>query len=140
MRLVARGSGPWGGAAWLMLQVCLPVTIVLAVVWGVVDGGHGVGGAVAGGVLGYAFFASTPAVMEPVTRRSPAGSMPVALGLYLVKVLVALVLLALLFNGSALSPAALGSTVLAVSVVCTTVTILVYRRSRIPTYRLDEHA
>lgn len=87
----------------LTRRVFLPVVgivLICVAVAAVLRGGHGAAGAGAGGVLTLLFLASSPGLLNPVARRSPAASLPVALAFFGVKAGAAVLLLAAILDPS----------------------------------------
>ncbi|MGJ9414205.1 hypothetical protein ACHAAC_15990 [Aeromicrobium sp. CF4.19] len=123
----------------VVLPVCV-VTAVCAVVAGLGVGGEGALGAVLGGLLVVLFLASSPWMLGPVARKSPALSLPFALALFGTKIIAAIVALYVLVDpdgaGRFVDSRSLGATAIVASVTCTTLQIRAFRRSRIPTYDL----
>lgn len=129
----------------LWRTVVLPLAVlvlIVAVVGWIAIGPDGGLGALAGGLLTLIFLGSSPGLLDPVARRHPTASFPVALAFYALKAVAALVLLAVL-----LDPAGLGrwfdERAVAAAMVLTalTWTALHFRavgRSRTPTYDLGE--
>jgi ATP synthase protein I len=124
-------------------RIALPVvlvTAVVAVVFGVTDGGDGVLGALLGGAVVILFLGSTPIVLTPLVKASAALSLPVALTFLATKSVAVLVVLVLLFDvggaGAHVDPAAFGVAAIAASLVWTALQVVAYRNERVPTYDL----
>lgn len=122
----------------VLVAVVALVTVVLAVI----RGAESAAGAGFGGVAGLVFVLSGPWLLEPVVRRSPAAALPAAVGLYTVKAVAAIVLLAAVVEvdsvGRRLDPAGIAAALVAVAVVWTGLQIWGWQRGRVPTYDLDD--
>lgn len=118
----------------------LVVTVVCAVVAGLVRGQEACFGALIGGVLVSIFLSASPAILEPATKANPSMSLLIALSLFGGKVAVLMVLLAVFVNIDSVSDhvdsTALGLTLLVTSMVSTALQILAFTRARVPTYDL----
>lgn len=124
----------------ILLAVVALATLALAVL----RGAEGAAGAGFGGVAGLVFVLSGPWLLEPVVRRSPAAALPAAVGLYTVKAVAAIVLLAAVVEVDSVSrrldPAGIATGLVAVAVVWTLLQIWGWQRGRVPTYDLDDTA
>ncbi len=108
----------------------------------IVAGSEGALGAAVGGALAIAFFASTPAVLGPMTRVTPGMSLLVALMFFATKMLGLLAVLVVLLDpdvlGLRLDEAALGASVLAVALTVTVGRVVAHRSNRQLLYDLSE--
>lgn len=128
-----RRLAPWGALAAI---------VVCAVTAAVVVGGPGLLGAVIGGVIVVAFFGSTPAVMGPVAKATPALSLMFAVIFFFTKV-VALLALFVVLRRSSGDAGAIDAESVSVAVIVTTLVWLFLRvvdstRERTPVYDLPE--
>ena len=126
-----------------VVRVLLPVVGVTAVVeaaFGVARGADGTYGALLGGAVVILFLGSTPIILTPLVRRSPAMSLPVALTFLGVKSIAALIVLALLFDIGGLADSidflAFGIAAVAASLGWSILQIVAFRNERVPTYDL----
>lgn len=131
----------------ILRSVVLPVSVVALVcagVAGAVVGADGALGAALGGLLVVLFLASSPWMLGPVARRSPALSLPFALALFATKIIAAIVVLYVLLDpdgaGAHVDSRSLGATAVVSSMVCTSLQIRAFLRNRTPTYDLDNTA
>lgn len=124
--------------------ILLAVVALVTAAAATLSGADGAAGAAFGGVAGLVFVLSGPWLLEPVVRRSPAAALPAAVGLYTVKAVAAIVLLAAVVEvdsvGRRLDPAGIASALVAVAVVWTGLQIWGWQRGRVPTYDLDDSA
>lgn len=127
-------------------RVLLPVVAVTGVVaarFGAARGADGVYGALLGGAVVILFLGSTPVILTPLVRRSPAMSLPVALTFLGVKSLAALIVLALLFDVGGLADRidfmAFGISAIAASLAWTFLQLVAFRYQRVPTYDLGNN-
>ncbi|MEH3033440.1 MAG: hypothetical protein PGN07_05210 [Aeromicrobium erythreum] len=127
----------------LLRTVVLPaavVVLVAVVVALVVRGGEGALGAAVGGAVTLAFLGSSPGLLDPVARRSPAASLPVALAFFGLKAVAGVVLLALLLDpsgaGRHLDAPSLAATMVATALAWVALHVRALKRDRTPTYDL----
>lgn len=127
----------------LLRPVVLPVllvTAVCAVIAAVVGGGDSFVGALIGGGLVSIFLGANPAILEPAAKASPATGMLAAMALFMGKVMVMIVLLAVFLNVDAVSdrvdPRALGFTLIVASLVSTALQARAFSRARVLAYDL----
>jgi ATP synthase protein I len=124
----------------VLIQVA--VAAVCTGVAALVGGAEGALGAAVGGAVAIAFFASTHAVLGPMTRMAPGLSMLVALMFFATKMVGLLAVLVVLLDpdllGARLDEAALGATVLAVALTVTVGRVVAHRRNRQLLYDLSE--
>ncbi|MCL3820112.1 hypothetical protein [Aeromicrobium wangtongii] len=120
----------------------LVVTALCAVVAGLSEGSDGVAGALVGGAIVCLFFVSSPAALGPITKVSPHLSLLVAMTFFLTKVIALLALFTVLFDrdglGAHLDDRSLGGTVIVATLAWTFLQIRASKRTRIPTYDLDD--
>lgn len=123
-----------------MVLPVLVVTAVCAVVAGFVGGGDAVAGALVGGGLVAVFLRANPAILEPAAKASPATGMLTAMALFMGKVMILIVLLAIFVTVDSVSDRidsrALGLTLLVTSMASTALQMRAFARSRVPTYDL----
>lgn len=138
--------GPMRGRAFsrrTVLAILLALSAAVVVASAVAAGGRGAAGAALGAGAGLAFVLAGPWLLEPVMRRSPGAALPAALGLYTVKAVAALVLLAAFIEldrlSDALAPPALAAGLLVVALTWTALQIQGFVRGRVPTYDLGNN-
>ncbi len=128
-------------ALWPVAWPVLTVSVVAAGIALAVEGWPGVLGALLAGVVVTLFLGSTPVVLTPVARSSPALSLPVALLFYVVKAFAAMAALLLLFDVGGVADHVDRTTFGLVAVACTLTWTALYlrafQRARVPTYDLD---
>lgn len=124
-------------------SVFLPVlalTVVCAVVAAFIGGGDALVGALIGGGLVSVFLGANPAILAPAAEASPGTGMLAAMALFLGKVMIVVVLLAVFVNVDAVSERidakALGLTLLITSLASTSLKVRAFSRNRVPTYDL----
>jgi len=117
------------GALWPGIATVV-IGAVVATVW---VGLPGLFGAVVGGVVAFASSLVTLWMMRKTAAMEPMAVMAVALGGYILKVLVLLGVMMLLRNVPGLHVKALAFTMLAVIVVWAAAEFLAFRRTKIPT-------
>lgn len=124
------------------LLPALIATIVCIIVGGVTSGGKGAVGALLGALIVAGFFASSPAMLGPITKVSPHLSLLVALTFFFTKViaLVALMIVILDRNGIArhLNKSVLGATIIAMTLVWTFSMVRASTKSRQPYFDVKE--
>lgn len=130
-------SGPIG--AW---RAALAATVVCAIVAALVVGTAGFVGAVIGGLVVVVFFGTTPTVLGPVAKASPALSLLFAMIFFLTKVM-ALVALFVVLRRSAgesgvIDPESVSATVIAATLVWLVVRVVDATRERIPVFDLPD--
>lgn len=120
---------------------CLVVVAVTAVVAGLVGGRDAVYGAVVGGVLVVAFLGSSPGLLDPLAKKNPMASLPIALGFFMVKAVAAIVVLSLLLDedgiGRHLERQAVATAMVVTAVAWIGLHVMTVRRSRTPIYDLE---
>lgn len=133
MRLLRTVVGP-------VLLVVL-VLVVAAAAW---RGGQGALSAGVGGLLTVAFLGSSPTLLDPVARRSPAASLPVALAFFGLKAVVAVVLLAVLLDpqglGRGVDEVPLAGAMVVAALAWVVLHLRALRHARTPTYDLDNNS
>lgn len=141
------GSAPGPRPTVRRRVVPVAVPMVLAVllcstVAGATHGWPGVLGALLAGIVVVAFLGSTPLVMNPVARSSPALSLPAAVLFFLVKAFAAMAVLLLLFDVGGVAEhvdrRAFGLSAVVCSLVWTALQVRAFRRRRVLTYDLDD--
>jgi len=95
-------------------------------------GGHGALGAVIGTLIVVGFFSVSHVVLGRVLVKSPELAMSAALALYLFKVIVLFVLLALVRHATGFDGKAFGMTVLVCTLAWTFAEVRVHARRRVP--------
>ncbi len=125
-------------------SVVLPLLVLGAVasaVGALVAGREGAVGGALGGVLVVLFLATSPWLLDPVARRAPELSLPYALALFAAKAVAAIAVVSVLIApdgpGRFVHAPTLGLTVVVASLTCTALQFRAFRRSRVPTYDLD---
>ncbi|GAA2092412.1 hypothetical protein IDH50_18135 [Aeromicrobium tamlense] len=125
-------------APWIALAVIVVCTVVAAAVVGV----EGLLGAIIGGVIVLAFFATTPAVLGPVAKATPGLSMMFALIFFFTKVVALLALFVVLQRSSGdsgpIDPESVSVTVIATTLAWLTARLVDATRDRTPMYDLPE--
>ncbi len=120
---------------------CLAVIAVVAVVAGVVGGREALLGALVGGVLVIAFLGSSPGLLDPLAKKNPMASLPIALGFFTVKAVAAIVVLAVLLDedgiGQHLEHQAVAVAMVVTAVAWIGLHLMALRRSRTPIYDLE---
>lgn len=120
---------------------CLLLIAVTAVVAGLAGGREAVYGALVGGVLVVAFLGSSPGLLDPLAKKSPALSLPIALGFFTLKAVAAIVVLAVLLDedgiGQHLERQAVAAAMVVTAVAWIGLHLLTLRRSRTPIYDLE---
>lgn len=120
---------------------CLLVVAVVTVVAGFVGGREAVYGALVGGVLVVAFLGSSPGLLDPLAKKNPVLSLPIALGFFTVKAVAAIVVLAVLLDedgvGQNLERQAVAAAMVVTAVAWIGLHLLTLRRSRTPIYDLE---
>lgn len=121
----------------------LAVTAICVVVAAFLGGGDSAVGALVGGLLVAVFLSSNTSILETTTKANPQMALLVALTLFTGKVAIMMVLLAVFLNSDTIADhvnaQALGLTLLATSLVSTTLQIVAYRNRRLPTYDLGNN-
>lgn len=127
----------------MVVLMQLAVAGVCTAVAAVLRGGEGALGAAVGALVAIVFFASTHAVLGPMTRLAPGLSMLVALMFFATKIVGLLAVLVVLLDpdllGARLDEASLGATVLAVALTVTVGRVVAHRRNRQLLYDLSEN-
>ena len=128
----------------IVRRVVLPslaVAAVVTVVAGFVGGREALVGAAVGGVLVVAFLGASPGLLDPLTKANPMASLPIALGFFTLKAVVAIVVLAVLLDEDGLGQHLDREAVAAAMIITTLVWIglhaVTLRRSRTPIYDLE---
>jgi ATP synthase protein I len=125
-----------------VLLPVLALTVLCAVVAGLVDGWEGVLGAAVGGLVVILFLGSTPVVLSPLVKASATLSLPVALGFFTTKAIAMLVVLLLLFDVGGVAEHVdstwFGIAAIAASLAWTLLQIRAFKRERVPTYDLGD--
>lgn len=120
---------------------CLALIAVTAVVAGIVGGREAVYGSLAGGILVVAFLGSSPGLLDPLAKKSPMASLPIALGFFTVKAVAAIVVLAVLLDedgiGQHLTREAVAIAMVVTAVAWIGLHLTTVRRSRTPIYDLE---
>ena len=120
----------------------LGITAIFAIVAALVGGSDAAVGALTGGVLVSVFLSSSTSILESTTKANPELSLLVALSLFMGKVAVMLVLLAVFLNSDKVAEKVdsqwLGVTLLVTSLCTTVLQIRAYRRKRVLAYDLGE--
>lgn len=120
---------------------CLVVVAVIAVVAAFVGGREAFLGALVGGVLVLAFLGSSPGLLDPLAKKNPMASLPIALGFFAVKAVVAIVVLAVLLDedgiGRHLERQAVATAMVLTAGAWITLHLMTLRRSRTPIYDLE---
>ncbi len=131
----------------LVRAVVVPILLVVLVLVAVAAawrGGEGALGAGLGGLLTVAFLGSSPTVLTPVARRSPVASLPVALAFFVVKAVVAVVLLGVLLApdgvGRHLDVGSLAAAMVVVALAWVVLHLRALRNDRTPTYDLRNNS
>ncbi|HKS43713.1 MAG TPA: hypothetical protein VJT49_01105 [Amycolatopsis sp.] len=117
------------GALWPAVGAAALGVVVSAVLAGL----PGLFGALAGGAIGFASCLATLWMMRKTAAMHPMAVMAVALGGYIVKLLVLLGVLTALRGVDALQPKALALTMLAVILASAAAEAVAFRRTKIPT-------
>jgi len=128
---------------WRSVVVPLIVLVLLiAAASFAIAGPPGGLGALIGGALTLVFLGSSPGLLEPVARRSPTASLPVALGFYALKAVAALGLLAVLLDpaglGRAIDERAVAAGTGTTALAWTALHFRAFSRSRTPTFDLRD--
>lgn len=95
-------------------------------------GGHGAIGATVGAAIVIGFFSLSHIVLGRVLAKSPELAMSAALALYLFKIIVLFLLLALFRNADGFDGKVFGLTVLACTLAWTIAEVFVHARRRVP--------
>ena len=106
--------------------------IAACVVAAALRGGHGTVGALIGAAIVLGFFSISHVVLGRVLAKSPELAMSAALALYLFKVIVLFLLLAIFRHASGFDGKVFGLTVLVCTLVWTFAEVLVHARRRVP--------
>lgn len=124
----------------LVLLPVMAVTAMVAVSFGLSTGSDGVLGSLLGGAVVVLFLGSTPLILTPLVKASPAMSLPVALGFLATKSIAVLVVLIVLFDVGGVADSidftAFGIAAIAASMTWTLLQIVAFRKERVPTYDL----
>ncbi|MFD8493412.1 hypothetical protein [Amycolatopsis sp. NPDC059657] len=115
------------------LVVVPPLIAICAVIFLIAKGTPGLLGALVGGAIALASSLVTIGMMRFSAGMDPMFVMVIALGGYIVKILVLFVALNLLRGVESLQPLALGITMLSVIVIAAAVEVRAYKRTKIPT-------
>ncbi len=123
--------------------LAVAVTVALAVAVAAIGfGAEAARGAVVGGLVGAAFAAAGPWIIEPLVRDNPGAALPAALVLFLGKGMIVVAVLLLLARWESaqdwLSVRAVALTMLAVVLVALNLQLLDFRNRRVPTYDLGD--
>lgn len=128
----------------IVRRVVLPSLVVVAVVTvvaGLLGGRDGVLGALVGGVLVVAFLGASPGLLDPLTKANPMASLPLALGFFAVKAVIAIVVLTVLLDedgiGQHLDRQAVAAAMIITTLVWIGLHAVTLRRSRTPIYDLE---
>lgn len=126
----------------MVVLIQLAVAGVCTGVAALLRGADGALGAAVGGAVAIAFFASTHAVLGPMTRMAPGLSMLVAMMFFATKMLGLLAVLVVLLDpdllGAHVDEPSLGASVLAVALTVTVARVVAHRRNRQLLYDLSE--
>ncbi|RJQ66915.1 hypothetical protein D5S17_34565 [Pseudonocardiaceae bacterium YIM PH 21723] len=117
------------GAIWWGVGVA----VLGAVISGLVYGGHGVFGALVGGVVGIVSGVLTLVLMRSTSRVPVSMLMGIALMGFIGKTILLLIVMMSLKNVTALHPKALAYTMLATIVVWTAAETRAFARTKVPT-------
>ncbi|WP_229051352.1 hypothetical protein [Aeromicrobium sp. Leaf350] len=120
---------------------CLLVVAVVTVVAGFIGGREGVLGALLGGVLVIVFLGSSPGLLDPLAKKNPMASLPIALGFFTIKAVAAIVVLSVLLDpdgiGANLDRQAVAAAMIVTAVAWIALHVTTVRRSRTPIYDLE---
>lgn len=124
------------------LLPALIATIICVVVGGVTNGGKGIVGALLGAVIVAVFFASSPAMLGPITKVSPHLSVVVAVTFFFTKVFALVALMVVVFDpngiGAHFNKAVFGASIIAMTLVWTFSMVWASTKSRQPYFDLTE--
>jgi ATP synthase protein I len=109
-----------------------PVALLMIVLGGVLDGGKGLLGSVIGVGLVIAFFGISALVVSRAARVSPQAMMAAAVGTFLVKILVLIILLSIFQNSTAFSGRWFGLTVIVCVIAYSAAQMISSMRLKIP--------
>jgi hypothetical protein len=115
------------------LLVTPPAVIVCIIVFSIVNGLHGFLGSLVGAVLAMLAALSTLGLMRFSAGQDPMFVMVIALGGYVVKVVVLFAALTLLKGVTALHPLSLGITMIVAILVSAAAEFAAFRKTKIPT-------
>ncbi len=126
----------------MVVLIQLAVAAACTGVAALLRGADGALGAAVGGAVAIAFFASTQAVLGPMTRMAPGLSMLVAVMFFATKMLGLLAVLVVLLDpdllGEHVDEPSFGASVLAVALTVTVARVVAHRRNRQLLYDLSE--
>ncbi|MDX3187502.1 hypothetical protein PV458_03735 [Streptomyces sp. MN03-5084-2B] len=115
------------------LLVTPPAVIVCIVLFSILNGLHGFLGSLVGGVLAMLASLSTLGMMKFSAGQDPMFVMVIALGGYVVKVIVLFGALTLLKGVTALHPMSLGITMIVAIMLAAAAEFAAFRKTKIPT-------
>jgi len=115
------------------LLVTPPAVIVCIVLFSILNGLHGFLGSLVGGVLAMLASLSTLGMMKFSAGQDPMFVMVIALGGYVVKVIVLFGALTLLRGVTALHPMSLGITMIVAIMLAAAAEFAAFRKTKIPT-------
>lgn len=128
----------------MLRPVLVPTAVVVAlcvVAAAFIGGREAAAGAALGGVMVCLFCSSTPLLLNPVTKASPAASLPVSVLFFSAKVMVFMALAWILIDddgiGRGFDLQAIGVTALITSLTWTILQIVAFRRQRVLVYDLS---